>query len=116
MASLAASPPPRRTIHKARAPSVDRGSPPLRRRRPGGSRVSSRLATPAVAMAVDRPNSAKDDESVVSVMDVDERGSELGLERGLKPETIFAKSDELHVTFYAHLPAEVKLVLRNTGP
>ncbi|KAJ3533367.1 hypothetical protein NM688_g7291 [Phlebia brevispora] len=43
-------------------------------------------------------------------MDVDE---EEGVERGLKFETIFAKSEELQVTFYAHLPAEVKLVLRN---
>lgn len=66
-------------------------------------------------MVVDRPNSTRDDESLVSGMDVDERGSELGFERVLKPETIFAKSDELHVSFYAHLPAEVKLVLRNAG-
>ena len=37
------------------------------------------------------------------------------VERGLKFETLFAKSAELQVVFYAHLPAEVKLVLRNAG-
>ncbi len=46
-------------------------------------------------------------------MEIDE-GAEV-FERGLKFETIFAKSEELQVTFYAHLPAEVKLVLRNAG-
>lgn len=45
-------------------------------------------------------------------MDVDDL-SESIVDRGLKPETIFAKSDELQVSFYAHLPAEVKLLLRN---
>ncbi|KAH9934994.1 uncharacterized protein B0H18DRAFT_1082732 [Fomitopsis serialis] len=32
--------------------------------------------------------------------------------RGLKPETIFAKSPELTATFYSHLPVEVKQVLK----
>ena len=45
-------------------------------------------------------------------MDVDEE--ELG-ERGMKFETLFAKSDELQVVFYAHLPEEVKVVLKNAG-
>lgn len=34
-------------------------------------------------------------------------------ERGLRQDTIFAKSEEMLVTFYGHLPAEVKHVLRN---
>lgn len=52
--------------------------------------------------------------SDVSVgMDVDDE--EDGVERGLRFEAIFAKSAELQVTFYAHLPAEVKLVLRHAG-
>ena len=32
-----------------------------------------------------------------------------------KSETLFAKSDELSVTFYANLPVEVKQVLKNAG-
>lgn len=35
--------------------------------------------------------------------------------RGLKPETIFAKSPELTATFYSHLPVEVKQVLKSAG-
>ncbi|KAI0341587.1 hypothetical protein BDW22DRAFT_1358408 [Trametopsis cervina] len=112
MPPTVSSPPPRRTVHK-RAASVEHASPPLHRRRQGGSRLPSRLGTPAVGMVVDRPTPIRDDESYVSGMDVDERGSEFGIERGLKSETIFAKSEELQVNFYAHLPAEVKLVLRN---
>ena len=47
-------------------------------------------------------------------MDVDD-ASEIIVDRALKLETIFAKSDELQVSFYAHLPVEVKLLLRNAG-
>lgn len=32
-----------------------------------------------------------------------------------RPETLFAKSDELSVAFYANLPVEVKQVLKNAG-
>lgn len=47
-------------------------------------------------------------------MDVDERSE--ALERGgSKAEVLFAKSEELEVTFYAHLPAEVKQILHNAG-
>ncbi len=66
-------------------------------------------------MAVDRPTPIRDDESIYSGMDVDERGSEFGSERVLKADTIFAKSEEMQVTFYAHLPEEVKRVLRSAG-
>lgn len=36
-------------------------------------------------------------------------------ERGPKTETIFAKSEELFVSFYAHLPVEVRQALKNAG-
>ena len=45
-------------------------------------------------------------------MDVDEEDI---VERGLKFVDTFAKSEEMQVMFYAHLPAEVKLVLRNAS-
>ncbi|KAI0094031.1 Non-repetitive/WGA-negative nucleoporin C-terminal-domain-containing protein [Irpex rosettiformis] len=64
-------------------------------------------------MAVDTPTPIPEDESMSSIMDVDDRGSEIGLERGLKPDTIFAKSEEMQVSFYAHLPEELKKVLRS---
>ena len=87
---------------------------PRRTQRPGHT-AGSRLTTPARA-ASRRLSAGKDDVSEISGanigMDVDEEDT---IERGLKYETIFAKSEELQVTFYAHLPAEVKLVLRNAG-
>lgn len=33
----------------------------------------------------------------------------------LKGESLFAKSDELYVAFYANLPVEVKQILKNAG-
>ncbi len=47
-------------------------------------------------------------------MDVDEDTLQ-PTERGLRQDTIFAKSEEMLVSFYGHLPAEVKHVLRNAG-
>ena len=47
-------------------------------------------------------------------MDVDEDTLQPA-ERGLRQDTIFAKSEEMSVTFYGHLPAEVKHVLKNAG-
>lgn len=32
-----------------------------------------------------------------------------------KSESLFAKSDELYVAFYANLPVEVKQILKNAG-
>ncbi len=49
-----------------------------------------------------------------SGMDVDEEGSEI-FERGLKSETVFSKSKEMTVSFYAQLPVEVRQALRNAG-
>lgn len=67
--------------------------------------------------ASERMESVRDDTwSVQEGMDVDQDAvDEIVVERGLKFETIFAKSDELLVTFYAHLPTEVKLLLKNAG-
>jgi len=47
-------------------------------------------------------------------MDVDEDTLQ-PTERGLRQDTVFAKSEEVLVTFHGHLPAEVKHVLRNAG-
>jgi len=47
-------------------------------------------------------------------MDVDEDTLQ-PTERGLRQDTVFAKSEEMLVTFHGHLPAEVKHVLRNAG-
>lgn len=49
-----------------------------------------------------------------SGMDVDEEGSEI-FERGLRMDTVFSKSKEMTVTFYAQLPVEVRQALRNAG-
>ena len=94
-------------------------SPPVVRRRsavPTGNALAagrgrSRMATPV--RAPERLSSVGENESVGS-MDVDD-ASEIVVDRALKLETIFAKSDELQVSFYAHLPVEVKLLLRNAG-
>lgn len=46
-------------------------------------------------------------------MDVDET-QEL-FDRVAKSEAIFAKSSEMQVSFYAHLPEEVTKILRNAS-
>lgn len=58
--------------------------------------------------------------SVASGMDVDEGTSRLSVTSATsagrpKQETVFAKSEELFVQFYASLPVEVKQILRNAG-
>ncbi|KAI0322245.1 Non-repetitive/WGA-negative nucleoporin C-terminal-domain-containing protein [Amylostereum chailletii] len=107
MASLG-SPAPRRTN---RATSRQAGfSPPPRRVGRVGSKPVSRLATPA--RGGERMPYIKDDVSVVSGMDVDDQ-QHAELERGPKPDAVFAKSRELTVAFHAHLPAEVKHILKN---
>jgi nuclear pore complex protein Nup133 len=45
-------------------------------------------------------------------MDVDETYSERG-GRGI--ESVFAKSEQLSVSFYADLPVEVSQILKNAG-
>lgn len=49
-----------------------------------------------------------------SGMDVDDESSEV-FERGPRTDTVFSKSKEMTVTFYAQLPVEVKQALRNAG-
>ena len=54
-----------------------------------------------------------DSASNFSGMDVDE--DPVMSERVSKVETVFAKSDELLVSFYTHLPLEVTQSLKNAG-
>jgi nuclear pore complex protein Nup133 len=52
----------------------------------------------------------------MSGMDVDDDGASSSVVHAPpKLETLFAKSDELSVAFYANLPVEVKQVLKNAG-
>jgi hypothetical protein len=54
------------------------------------------------------------DDITVGSMDVDEDTLQ-PQERILRQDTVFAKSEEVLVTFHGHLPTEVKHVLRNAG-
>jgi nuclear pore complex protein Nup133 len=47
-------------------------------------------------------------------MDVDE-GSSMLSDRTARMETLFARSEEMSVAFYANLPVEVKQVLKNAS-
>ncbi|PSR74094.1 hypothetical protein PHLCEN_2v10050 [Hermanssonia centrifuga] len=113
MQAFTPSPAPRRTVYERTAHEKTPPNFP-RRRNPkplvAGGKLASRFTTPVRGGSA-RASSAPDDVSLDEGMEIDE-GAEV-FERGLKFETIFAKSEELQVTFYAHLPAEVKLVLRN---
>jgi len=111
MAAFASSPPPRRKI---RAPSRQAApEPPPRRsaRLASGSKPPSRLPTPA--HGAEHPSFIREDVTVGS-MEVDEDTLQ-PTERGLRQDTVFAKSEEMVVTFHGHLPTEVKHVLRNAG-
>ena len=110
------APTPRRPVYQRAAPRSE--TPPFhypRRTNKPGHTVGSRFSTP-IRAASRRLSVGKDDVSDISganlSMDVDEEET---IERGLKYETIFAKLEELQVTFYALLPGEVKLILRNAG-
>jgi nuclear pore complex protein Nup133 len=109
MAAFTGSPPPRR---KNRPPSRQAvlEPPPRRVGRYAGSKPASRLPTPA--RGVEQSSSMKDDVTVGS-MDVDD--DTLPQERILRQDTVFAKSEEVLVTFHGHLPTEVKHVLKNAG-
>ncbi|RPD66182.1 hypothetical protein L227DRAFT_539315 [Lentinus tigrinus ALCF2SS1-6] len=107
------SPAPRRT---ARYASIGLSpSPPRqglgRRTRAGSTQPQSRISTPARRGSL---APVRDDDSIMSGsgMDVDDDSSEI-FERGLKAETVFSKSKEMTVTFYAQLPVEVRQALRN---
>ncbi|KAH8107113.1 Non-repetitive/WGA-negative nucleoporin C-terminal-domain-containing protein [Cristinia sonorae] len=100
-------PTPRKTVQRQYS---RQSTTPVRRLAPRAStsRPVSRFATPARS---DRLSVVADDDEVASSgMDVD--GDDL-MDRILKSETVFAKSAEMQVTFYSHLPGEVKQVLRN---
>ncbi len=110
MAAFAGSPPPRR---KNRPPSRQAAlePPPRRAGRFASSKPASRLPTPA--RGAEQSSYTREDDTVGS-MDVDEDTLQ-PTERGLRQDTVFAKSEEVLVTFHGHLPAEVKHVLRNAG-
>ncbi|CDO69523.1 hypothetical protein BN946_scf184785.g28 [Trametes cinnabarina] len=106
------SPHPRRTARYSSigmSPSPPRQGPTRRTRAGGSTQPQSRFSTSARHL-----QPVRDDESVLSGsgMDVDDEKSEV-FERGLKVETVFSKSKEMTVTFYAQLPVEVKQALRN---
>lgn len=106
-------PTPRRTVQRQHSRQT---TTPVRRIAPraGSSKPVSRFATPARGAGAKRLSSVVDaDEIASNGMDVD--GADELMDRILKSETIFAKSTELQVTFYSHLPGEVKQVLRNAG-
>ena len=77
---------------------------------------TSRLTTPARNTV---PNRVLDDISASSDgaagMDVDEEATSLIFERAIRTETVFAKSQQLAVSFYSNLPVEVKQILKNSG-
>ncbi|KAJ7449858.1 hypothetical protein FB451DRAFT_741132 [Mycena latifolia] len=96
MATFSPSPTPRRSLRHRQL----QHSPP-KRNNPG-----SRLATPSRATPFGN-------ESIASAMDVDSVVSDRSFIQRLGAETVFAKSEELSVSFYANLPVEVKQVLKN---
>ena len=51
----------------------------------------------------------------VAGMDVDNEAASLIFERAIRTETVFAKSQQLAVSFYSNLPVEVKQILKNSG-
>ncbi|KAK7054841.1 hypothetical protein VNI00_003304 [Paramarasmius palmivorus] len=99
MATFSPSPAPRRSSRLRQPPT----SPP-RRLRPGNT--SSRLGTPLRGNVND---------SLGSVMDVDEITSVTSEQtpRRFTTEHLFAKSEQLSVSFYTDLPVEVSQILRN---
>lgn len=48
-------------------------------------------------------------------MDVDDEATSLIFERAIRTETVFAKNQQLAVSFYSNLPVEVKQILKNSG-
>ncbi|KNZ71793.1 Nucleoporin [Termitomyces sp. J132] len=107
MATFSPSPAPRRSSRN-KQPAV---SPPRRTRTAAANttvRATSRLATPV-------RNRPGDHGSAFFAMDVDEGGSVLSERPNMRVvgETLYAKSDQLAVSFYASLPVELKQVLKN---
>ncbi|KAF5373775.1 hypothetical protein D9758_000587 [Tetrapyrgos nigripes] len=103
MATFSSSPAPRRSA-RLHQPATT----PPRRNRPG--QVGSRLNTPLRSVV-------NDNASLTPAMDVDSsRHGSVNSDRSFvaaRAETIFAKSDQLSVSFYADLPVEVSQTLKN---
>nr|GAT53189.1 methyltransferase type 11 [Mycena chlorophos] len=99
MASFSPSPVPRRSVRHRPLQT----SPPHRLHQPG-----SRLATPSRATPFGN-------ESIVSgsAMEVDSIVSDRSFVQRQTADTMLAKSNELTISFYAALPAEVKQILKN---
>ncbi|KAG6866953.1 hypothetical protein C0991_003869 [Blastosporella zonata] len=106
MATFSPSPAPRRS---------SRNKLPTTSRVAAVGRAPSRLATPLHQFDRSRPG---DHGSVLSGMDVDEGGSVVSekLITRAAGDPLYAKSDQLAVSFYAPLPVELKQVLRNADP
>ncbi|KAJ7774554.1 hypothetical protein DFH07DRAFT_102982 [Mycena maculata] len=100
MATFSPSPTPRRSFRHRQL----QNSPPKRNKAPG-----SRLATPSRGTPFGDESIA----SIASAMDVDSVASDRSFIQRPGVETVFAKSEELSVSFYANLPVEVKQVLKN---
>ncbi|KAJ7111560.1 hypothetical protein C8R43DRAFT_1091558 [Mycena crocata] len=97
MATFSPSPTPRRSLRHRQL----QNTPPKRNKAPG-----SRLATPSRGTPFGN-------DSIASAMDVDSVHSDRSFIQRPGVETVFAKSEELSVSFYANLPVEVKQVLKN---
>ncbi|KAF8212214.1 hypothetical protein K438DRAFT_1708496 [Mycena galopus ATCC 62051] len=97
MATFSPSPTPRRSLRHRQL----QNSPPKRTKAPG-----SRLVTPSRGTPFGN-------DSIASAMDVDSVVSDRSFIQRPGVETLFAKSDELSVSFYANLPVEVKQILKN---
>jgi hypothetical protein len=85
------------------------------------SRLQNRATSPSRLQRPHRlaatPSFITDSSSVASAMDIDERSS-IMTDRSLSRiggDMLFAKTDEMSVSFYANLPLEVKQVLRTSG-
>ena len=109
------SPAPRRTARYSSigmSPSPPRQGP-TRRTRAGSAQPQSRFSTPRRGNPL---APVRDDESIASGsgMDVDMEAPD-AFEPTPRSDTVFSKSKEMSVTFYAQLPMEVRQALRNAG-
>ncbi|KAG6814378.1 hypothetical protein H0H92_010964 [Tricholoma furcatifolium] len=109
MATFSPSPAPRRITRSKLAAT----SPRALASSNATGRVNSRLATPVR----NRPPAPTDQDSVFSGMDVDEGGSSFSERPNSRvtTDTLYAKSDQFTVSFYASLPVELKQVLKNAN-
>lgn len=77
---------------------------------------TSRLTTPARNTVHNRvPDDISISSDGAAGMDVDDEATSLIFERAIRTEIVFAKSQQLAVSFYSNLPVEVKQILKNSG-